>query len=330
MSTNQKYLLCALSLLVSSQAVGMRQVTSRTGATVGRALGAGVVSPVARHFSNNSLGFSQEQVKEMDEFEKTKHVNRANMDRKDLAKHDEVIGYFKEDIMKDPKALYKILADAMPRYKDQMEKEYPRNIIAEVLKKHPDTIITDRDWRNAASHPNSDHFSDMLKAGRRPPVDSDVSDVNRFPNSFKTFASSRISIKNIPIAVQNKLPFDQIPQKIDFLEKMRGDIKAGSISPRELNESDIDNAVNALKSQHAENQARMKEQKEEAAAKFQKEWTEGSLSDRGRLISESTKQKFEESGYADKARLVQESLAHKAKYVSDHARYRASSWFGKK
>ena len=47
MSTNQKYIFCALSLLVSSQAVSMRQVTSRTGTQLGRAaLGAGAVFAV--------------------------------------------------------------------------------------------------------------------------------------------------------------------------------------------------------------------------------------------------------------------------------------------
>ncbi|MCX5922985.1 MAG: hypothetical protein NTU89_00280 [Candidatus Dependentiae bacterium] len=53
MSTNQKYIFCVLSLLVSSQAVGMRQVTGKTGAQVGRALGAGAASTVRRQFETS-------------------------------------------------------------------------------------------------------------------------------------------------------------------------------------------------------------------------------------------------------------------------------------
>ena len=56
MSTNQKYLFCLLSLLVSCQALGMRQVTARTGAQAGRALGVGVAGTTTmRSYVNGKL-----------------------------------------------------------------------------------------------------------------------------------------------------------------------------------------------------------------------------------------------------------------------------------
>ena len=55
MSTNQKYLFCVLSLLVSSQAVGMRQVANQAGSQASLALGAGAASVLGRQFSTTNV-----------------------------------------------------------------------------------------------------------------------------------------------------------------------------------------------------------------------------------------------------------------------------------